>query len=175
MHLHAVAPTVNSMQVYSKETSCYRECCFSNDEKFAATCETWKLHNVQKETNENIVIDNETNDIDFQFWKILPREDEISVTVNEYVCAVYSVDNRPCIGKVLSVDGDSVHVDFMELYVKDEPTTQHFHWPKRKDKIWVGGSNIFCGCCRTRRIQERVQTTIGNEKVCFRIVFFLVE
>ena len=54
----------------------------------------------KKKPNENMVIDNETNDIGFQFWKILPREDEISGTVNEYVDAVYSVDNRPYSDKV---------------------------------------------------------------------------
>ena len=98
-----------------------------------------------------MVIDNETNDIDFQFWKILPREDEISVTVNEYVGAVNSVDNRPYISKVLSVDDGSVHVDFMESYAKDGPTAQHFHWPKRKDKIWVEKRNILCVVAESKR------------------------
>ena len=128
--------------------------------------------NVQKESNEKMVIDNKTNDIDFQFWQILPRADEISVTVNEYVGAIYSVYNRTYIGKVLSVDD---HVDFMEPHVKDGPTTQHFHWPKRKDKIWVEESNILCVVAEAEEPDERVQTAIGNEKVCFRIVFFLVE
>ena len=52
----------------------------------------------------------------------------IEVAVGEYIAAVY--DKMPYIGKVVELDEDSVHVDFMEPYVKENSLSQNSNGPR---------------------------------------------
>ena len=49
----------------------------------------------------------------------------------------------PYIGKVIELDEDSVHVDFMEPYVKGNSLSQTFQWPLRTDDVWVERCGIL--------------------------------
>ena len=86
----------------------------------------------QEEATEELVQD--TAGGDEEMIDEYLETDNISVSINEYVSAVY--DKQPYIGRVLDVDGDEVYVDFMEPHVK-EKTQQTFQWPSRSDDVWV--------------------------------------
>ena len=70
-------------------------------------------------------------------------DDEVTAAVHEYVGVVYREDNKPNSGEVLEIDDDdeSVHIDFMESYVKEKSAMQNFRCPQRSDDMWV---NILC-------------------------------
>ena len=95
--------------------------------------------------------------------------DNISVSINEYVSAVY--DKQPYIGRVLDVDGDEVYVDFMEPHVK-EKTQQTFQWPSRSDDVWVQKSDVLCVIClpeETKRGYKFTSDTCQNIRDLFRL------
>ena len=105
-------------------------------------------------------------DIDIEGSSSNPR---LSLEKHDYVAAVYIEDRKPYIGKVLAVDGDDVHIDFMKPNVKDNALPQIFQWPGRRDDVWVKSTEVLCVVCepeKTKRGYKFIADTCQN--ICTR-------
>ena len=120
----------------------------------------------QGEAAEEIVQD--TAEGDEEMIDEYLENDDISVSIGEYVSAVY--DEQPYIGRVQDVDGDEVHVDFMEPHVK-ENTQQNFQWPSRGDDVWVRKRDVLCVICLPEETKRGYKFTSDIHAKIYAICF----
>ena len=104
---------------------------------------TWKKSLRMPESTDESDVDTDDGEMEIVSSANTLTNDEVAieVAVGEYVAAVY--DKMPYIGKVIDLDEDSVHVDFMEPCVKENSLSQTFQWPSRTDDVWVERSGIL--------------------------------
>ena len=131
MKLHAVLPH-SPNKFWVRNTSYFNNCCF-NDNSFQPqpniSCQCWRLIRLNRKTSDSP-------------QKLL-NSDDVLLNLNDYVAAVYGVDKKVYIGKVIDVDQTDINVNVLK-HKGEISRNSAFVEPRKKDEILVELRNLSC-------------------------------
>lgn len=136
MKLYAVLIVEGNL--YSAETSCYRESCLNCEP--SSLCQKWTCKTGDK---------NSKNLEQSGLHSVPEQLDHLGIISSEnakagkFVSAIY--ENKWYVGKIEEVDqsDETVHISFM-TEIKTKPSRNCFQWPRREDKLWLSLGDVLC-------------------------------
>lgn len=133
MRIHSVV--VLDDAIYSRETSCFFECCWSAG-KFHPTCPGWVKHTPTGGIADHVEVDHvEVEEIP-TLEQDPPRQ---QFSVGDFVVARYN--NVLYVGKVTEIDAEEYYVNFMVQCLKNN--VLNYRWPTIPDELWMDSTHVL--------------------------------